>query len=694
MNNMAVLQRVLSGTQVKADYIQLKGGLDEVTPPHQRKSGLARAAQNFESVIHGGYRRVAGYERFSGKAKPSDASYAILNVAITGSFAVGNTITGVTSGATGVVLSVFTSATPNYLVITKVTGTFVSAETLNVGGSPQGTTSSAAAANSASTPLLHATYKNLAADNYRADIAAIPGSGNTLGVIEHNDVVYGFRNNAGGTAAAIYKSSSTGWVAVPLGEEISFTAGNSSVEDGDTLTQGAVTATIKRVVATSGATPNIVGRLVIYGRSGGNFAAGAATSTGGGALTLSGAQTAITPQPNGRYQFVRENFGGAANTTRIYGCDGVNKGFEFDGTDYGYVPIATGMTTDAPSNVIAHKKQLFFSFLGSVQHSAPGTPYIWSAVVGASELGMGDTVTGFAVQPGDSSGGALAIFTRNRLSILYGSGVTDWQLVPYRTEVGAYQYTIQDVGFTMFLDDPGITDLQTSQNYGNFAHNAVSDQIKDTMNSLRLTAISSCISRDKSQYRVFFSSGYAIYITLVGRKVVGVMKMLFPDAARCAWSGEQTNGTETIYFGSADGYVYQMEKGASFDGDAIEAHLYLAWNFQGAPRVNKRYRDCTLEISGNGYATLSFGYGLGYESTAIPQPNTRSVELGFSSSTWDSFTWDNFYWDGVTLMPNALDIDGDAENISIAVTMNSDLYEPFTITAALLHYTPRGRLRP
>jgi hypothetical protein len=256
-----------------------------------------------------------------------------------------------------------------------------------------------------------------------------------------------------------------------------------------------------------------------------------------------------------------------------------------------FVPIATGMTTDAPSHVYAHKKQLFFSFIGSVQHAAPGTPYIWSPVLGASELAMGDTVTGFMSQPGSESVGALAIFTRNQTSILYGTGVANWQLISYRSELGAYAYSIQDVGYTLFLDDQGITNLQTAQAFGNFSHAALSKRIRPWLNTQRTKTTASCVSRDKSQYRLFFSDQYALYLTFDGRKVIGMMPMLLGNAVRCVWSSEESDGSETIFFGSTNGMVYQMEKGTSFDGDAIEHYLHLAFNFSKSPRVNKRYRE-------------------------------------------------------------------------------------------------------
>lgn len=686
----AAVARSIGSVNVQTDSIFMGGGLDVVTPTYQRKPGVCRAAQNFEQVLYGGYKRITGYERYDGQAKPSAATYTVLAATITGVPVVGDTLTGATSLATGVIIALPGGS----FILTKVVGTFQSGENLQISAVTVAVATAAPIQSGASTPLLHAQYRNLAADQYRSDIAAVPGSGAILGVWVFNDVVYAFRNAVGGATAAMYKSTGSGWSQITLEKVVSYTVGSgaATIIDGGTLTQGGVTATIRRVLVQTGALASgtAAGTLVISTPVGGNFAAGAAT-VGAGTLTLSGAESSISLLPDGRYEFMNTNFGGSINTKRMYGCDGVNKAFEFDGTYF--IPIPTGMTTDAPSHITEHKKHLFLSFVGSVQHSSTGTPYTWTAVLGAAELGMGDTVTGFAKEPGSSGEGALAIFTRNRMSILYGNSSSDWVLTPYREELGAFAHTIQDVGYTMFLDDRGITDLQQAQTYGNFAHNAISNQVLTKINEWRPAAVASCISRDASQYRIFFTNKHALYVTVAGRKIVGIMPMLLNDTVRCIVSAEMNDGSEAIFFGSDDGWVYQMEKGTSFDGDSIEAYINLAYNFQQRPRVSKRYRDATIEVTGSGYAQFAFGYSLGYGETTIPQPSTQTVTTNFSSVFWDSFTWDAFFWDGSTLSPNTVTIDGEAENISVGITSSDDFYEAFTVTSTLIHYTPRRRLR-
>lgn len=666
--------------------IAFGGGWDNETPPLSVPSGFLRDAKNYECSVMGGYERVMGYERLDGRPAPSAAVAYVIDITLTGTISVGDTVTGVTSAATAVVIAVVTG----YITVTKIAGTFVSGEVLNVGGSPQATTTSVA--KGAPTAILRAQYKNLAADKYRDDIAAPTGSGNNLGGAKLNGVVYTWRNNTGGTAANLWKSSATGWQAVTLYNEISFTVGAVAIPaEGATLTQGTVTATLKRLVRTSGtfAAGTAAGRFIITNPSGGNFAAGAATLTGGVTCTLSAVQTAITLLPGGRYECIVANFSGGITTNRIYGCDGVNRGFEFDGEVV--VPISTGMTLDAPSHVHAHKSHLFFSFFGSVQHSSPGFPYIWSVILGASEIAMSDTVTGFQTQPGSEAVGAMAVFSRNLTSILYGTGVSNWQLVQYRGELGAYAYSIQDVGQSIFMDDQGITSLKTAQSFGNFAHATLSTRIKTWLNGKRGKITASCISRDKSQYRLFFSDGYALFFTFT--KNGGMMPVQLGHAATWASSFEESDGTETILFGSTNGMVYQMEKGTSFDGGAIEHRIYLAWDWLKSPRLIKRFHNASIEISGDGYAEFSFSYRLGYSSTEIDQPGTQTETTPFAPTTWDEFTWDNFVWDGVSLAPSLVDLGGEAENISLMITGSSDFHESSRFSGAIVHSSQRRYLR-
>jgi hypothetical protein len=688
--------QALASVEVKSDYVRLAGGLDEITPPFERASGSITLGTNFEAIDRGGYRRGAGYERVDGRFAPADATYDIVRVSFIAAPAVGVTLTGNTSTFTATVIAVVTTGATPYVVVTKKTGNYTVGELLREGATPRATVSVANATGAASTKALNAEYRRLAADVYRALITVVPGEDAVLGVFRLNDVVYAIRNAVGGASAVLHKTTGSGWSAVALGWRVAFSNGGTyQIQDGDLMegTISAATATISRVMLTSGswAGNNAAGWLILSAVTGTFIAEtidiGAEVAT----ASILSAPAAITLLPDGKYETIITNFGGALGTRRIYGVDGVNRGFEFDGTVY--APIVTGMATDAPTHVIEHEKQLCFSFGPSFQHSAPGTPYIWSAVVGASEIALGDDITGFASQPGVSGGGALTIFSRNTTHTLYGTGVANWALKGFHDDLGAYAYTIQDPAQVIYLDDRGITDLTVSQNYGNFDHSALSSKIRDSLNVKLSLAVASCVCRKKNQYRLFFSDGSAYFVTFNGRKVMGISQMQYPIAANVVWSGEGGDGGEHIYYGGTDGFVYEMERGTSFDGANIDASFLLAYNFQKSPRMNKRYRYTTVEITSQSYAELSIGYTLGYGSAHISQPGAQNVVAELGQTQWDTFTWDSFTWDGLTLEPATVDSRGEAENIAFYISSNSAAWESFDITALLVHYTPRKRLR-
>ena len=100
---------------VNFDVIQLKGGMDIMTPTLILPSGVSRDALNYEVSMFGGNTRIIGDERFDGRPSPSNALATNIYIGtFTNIPTIGQTLTGQTSGATGIIVSIFGS----YLVIT------------------------------------------------------------------------------------------------------------------------------------------------------------------------------------------------------------------------------------------------------------------------------------------------------------------------------------------------------------------------------------------------------------------------------------------------------------------------------------------------------------------------------------------------------------------------------------------------
>lgn len=675
---------------VQYDLVRMTGGLDLITPTLSLAPGVAREAVNWECSITGGYTRVAGYERYDGRASPSDASYAILTANVTGTIAVGNTITGGTSGATGVVIA----RSGSDVVYTKSTGTFQASENLLVSAVSQGTVTALGSAVSLSSSL-QAQYLALAANAYRSDILVVPGSGPIRGVAYFNDVVYAWRNNAGGTALELYKSTTGGWVKVDLGFEITFDTGTSEIVEGLLVvgvTSGA-TAIAKRVIVESGTWSggNAAGRVVFASVSG-TFQNGEILQTSStNRATCRSAQAAVTLTPGGRVETVVANFGGSTATTRLYGCDGVNNAFEFDGTTF--AKIKTTMPVDTPTHIAFHKNYLFLSFGSSVQYSSVGDPYRWDPVFGAGEIALIDNVTAFLVLPGDQSTGAMAIFSDDNTFILYGTSEADFSLVSYNVGTGAKAFSAQNLSQSFVFDDRGVMNLQTTLNYGNFDSSALTLNIRPFTQQRRNKVTGSVVNREKSQYRVFFSDGAGLYLTIANGQYLGAMPVQFPNAVNCICEGEKGDGAETAFFGSTNGYVYRLDAGTSYDGADISANLTLVYNSSKSPRLLKRWRKASLETTGSSYAEFGLSYSLAYGSTALAQNTGSTYSSNLTTSFWDSAYWDAFVWDGQTLAPEEIEMEGTGENVAVQISSISSYYEPFTVNSLILHYTVRRGLR-
>lgn len=675
--------------KVNYDLINLAGGLDQVTPTLSLKAGYARRAANFECSINGGYTRIAGYERYDGHTNPSDAFYNVLVCTLSGAVAVGDTVTGVTSSATGKVIA----RDGTKVVLTREVGTFINGETIQVSSSNVGTVTSVQGMDMDG--LTDATYRGLAADEYRTSIAAVPGSGSILGVAYFKGIVYAWRNNSGATAAKLYKSTSSGWSEVALGYEIKFDGGTAEILDGQTVVGGSSGASgaVTRVVLESGtwSAGTATGKLIMSITLG-TFVNNEALTVGGvNKAVADGTSSAITLAPSGRVEIQIGNFGGGTANTKIYGVDGVNRGFEFDGTVY--VPIKTGMATDVPTRVAVHKNHLFFAFGESLQFSGIGEPYQWSPLVGAGEIALNGAITNLLILPGNQTTGALGVYTRNDTNILYGTSSETFQLSTFNTGTGGLPFTSQNMDQAYVLDDRGVMNMNTSLNYGNFESNALTLRIRPFIQARRNLATASVLNREKGQYRIFFSDGTGIYMTFNGNSVLGIMPVQFTNSVTCCVEGETPDGSSTSFFGSTNGFVYRLDAGTSFDGAPIPANINLVFNSVKSPRVLKRFRRASVELTGDSYAEISFSYDLGYRSVELEQASATSYANDLRSSYWDDMTWDNFIWDGRDISPSEVEVLGTAENMAIQLSSVSAIIKPFTVNNIIVHYSMRRGLR-
>jgi len=369
----------------------------------------------------------------------------------------------------------------------------------------------------------------------------------------------------------------------------------------------------------------------------------------------------------------------------------------FDGTTF--TQITTGMAVDAPEHVEYHKQFLFYSFRASLQHSSIGDPTSWSVVTGAGEIALGDNITSIKSYTSGTSGGsdssnaALLIHTRSTTESLYGSSELDFSLAPISTQQGGMENTVQLLDQPYFISDLGVVNLSTTQKFGNFEQSSLSQQLNPFIIQERARAISSCIVREKSQYRVFFSDGLGLYLSFINGKIIGLMPVNLNIQVACICSQKLSTNDEVIFFGDDEGMVYQMDKGNNFDGQAIPSYIYLSFSAFRSPRIKKAWKRGTLEMNGTGYFELAISSSLGWGSTDISSTPAYNLGVSLKQTIWDQFVWDQFFWDGQSEGPTVFELNGSSENISLRLMSEGDCFAPFTVSSVLYHYLMRRQLR-
>lgn len=399
--------------------------------------------------------------------------------------------------------------------------------------------------------------------------------------------------------------------------------------------------------------------------------------------------------PGGSYELITHNFYGATSMKRIYGVDGVNKAFMFDGTTY--TELNPPGTTTEPKHIAAHANHLFLSYdEGQYLHSGIGEPTAWDvATEGAGSGGTGDEIV--AMRP--TVGGALCFFMRNKINLLYGNSKEDWQandLRKQQDQAGAIEGTIQDLGDLVYLDDRGLTSLQQSQSFGNFESATLDQPVKRLIQAGKQKVLCSSVSRKRNQYSLFLDHSVGtevISLTFSSQGIDGYGRSIYPFKAKCVSSQEDGSGKERIFVGAEDGFIYEIEKGKSFDGAEIEAYAKLAFAHIGTPNQNKHYRYLTLGLEAPDELTLKVKPEFDYGSSERGGHRVVEASLEGQAGQWDNSDWGEFTWSSAIVSEAKMDITGTGRNMALLIYHKGADTASFTIYDATIQYSMRGLRR-
>jgi hypothetical protein len=688
----------------EAKYFGFVGGMDMVTPSIVVPPGRVRASRNYESSARG-YKRIEGWERFDGRAKPSEATYKVITFS-DGKFIppVGGNITGSASGKTAYVLastiiqsgSASNGDAVGTFPIMEDTG-LLQGETISFGGVEIGVLTSAPEESAAPSLEVEESWGAAARNYLRGFIQQPAGSGPIRGIAIYKGDVYAFRDNEAGTSGVMYKATTSGWSAIAFHKSISFDAGTSEFQVGETITQTTgstpgATAVIRKVILQDGdwTTNDAVGRLIITSVVGTFQDNSTILSTSAGSATVNGTVSDITLPPGGRYAFDTNNFMATTGTLNLYGANGVGPAFEFDGQTL--TPILTGEPNDTPSRIAAHADHLFLSYDdGRFIHSSIFKPLNFEIIQGALLGGIGEPITDLV----PTATGELAIFGENKVGILYGTNSENWQLKTLTNESGAQPWTTQLIGTPLYLDHVGVRSLDATQSYGNFSLGTKTQMVQPHIESKSrgsIKAVGSMRIRSKDMYRLFWSDGSGLSIYF-GRKQPEAMLFNLDFVPSCTVSGEDSTGREVLFLGSTDGDVYQMDSGTSADGDVLVSYLRIPFNHVGSPTNDKRWHKAVLEVDSASRSKLSITYSFSYGDTALPQASEKDFLVYGGGGLWNEANWNEFKWSSPIEGVANIYIDGIGQNMSLTVISVSDYHEPHTLHGVTLHYNYRRLVR-
>lgn len=717
-------------TQTK--YFPFNGGLDIVTPALSVDPGFALAMVNYEPWFNGGYRRVDGYERFDGHAKPSAATFSAATMSSLAGLVIGTSTgslgTGSISGAKAQFVESVTVSGTNYVALTNGTGTFGIGDKIIIGaGTSVGTLTSVPSVGFAPTGtgtsgyIYSSEFMERAQNYYRQQISAVPGTGNILGAWQNQSNIYAIRGTgtSGTNAALLYKSTGTGWTTAG----ITYTAtmyfaslGTAGLPANGVVVTGGVSGATGTLYSGITHTPT-AGYLALTGVTG-TFGTSEALKVAGVTFGTSASAATLFSLPAGgnyKYRFKNYNFFATALTYYTYAVNGQGAAIQIDNNNVVMPilmplnPLTSQPAVNNPFLLEVHLSTLYLAFPGGVyQASVPGQPTQFNGFLGANQFSTGAEITGlFSI-----TGPALILQTQRNTQALTGTSSATFQQAFAAEKAGAVLNGGQLLDTVYGLNNLGITSLSRTQSYGNFVGATISQLVQPLVAAERPNFVDSAIVRSSNEARFYFNdnSFLIMYVPGLGQQnkawsaiETGVTAQFgyasYNVPVFCIYSSEDVLNAEVRYFGSSngDGYVYQDGIGQSFDGVAVTSYLRLVFNNVGSPVARKFFRRVDVELNATSQLALKFAADLSYsnsESTSAVAGITASdiaVSNVFAGGGyWDSINWNQFNWDGQAISTaRAQGPFGTGENISFLIFHQAIVDTPFVLQGAVLHYDTR-----
>ncbi len=357
-------------------------------------------------------------------------------------------------------------------------------------------------------------------------------------------------------------------------------------------------------------------------------------------------------------------------------------------------------TDSYPSCLADFKNRLWLGYPdGRLCFSNVGDPTDFETTTFSGVIYLEDEIVDLKVTKGDS----LVVFCKNSIQVvkaLSTADIVDQTVVDYlfsnitlTDEVGAVGDTAQVVlDDLVYVDERGLTSISATQAYGDFETKSYSKGINKTLSLKYSSIIGSFVKKEYNQYRLFFSGGTGLVFTFTlssrggssVKTVKGITTFKYNDSITSVTSG---------FFGSDDGFVYKIDSGTSFNGDAIESVLETSYYHYSSPTYLKKFREIVLEgIIPYG---LSFNLRSSFDYRNISYIDSATVETalvtGSSGAMYGEGIYGSSLFGGAANQTITYPVNSQGTSMSFYISSSSKYSQPHTLSSMIVQYSTNGR---
>lgn len=362
-----------------------------------------------------------------------------------------------------------------------------------------------------------------------------------------------------------------------------------------------------------------------------------------------------------KYVCDNANFYATDDAESMYAANGAGPAFTWDGRVFIRIHTELLPALNTPRHVHRHGAHLALGYkqgmvlFSAITANGPDPLYYETGTYNVRVEEFGDAITGLVPLADD----VLAVFCQSKIVALRGFTAEAFVEKVLSPNSGAIEYTAVDMGFgyPVFLDNFGVSSIETTNKFGGFEAGSLSHEIgpwllprvQEDGQFPESRPVCAIAVRAKNQYRVFFGDGAFLTMRLWGMERIPMFTFgryadprttdyenveVYPVFA--ASSSNWSDGRERTFFstnyagedsdtgatqGTLRAGVYEMDVGRGFAGAPIHSYITFNWNkFGGANRL-KRFDRWWLYGQFSGYASFTNSRAINYETPTYPVTN-------------------------------------------------------------------------